>query len=47
MVSEIEFPKTKCNGGISAYDNYKEKVKVESASFSTILDEFNIANPIY
>ena len=32
MVSEIEFPKTKCNGGISAYDNYKEKVKVESAS---------------
>jgi len=42
---EIEFPQTKCNGGISAYDNYKEKVKVRSVSISTILDEFNIANP--
>ena len=42
---ETEFPHTKCNGGISAYDNYKEKVKVRSVSISTILDEFNIANP--
>ncbi|ADX84938.1 FkbM family methyltransferase [Saccharolobus islandicus] len=42
---EIEFPQTRCNGGISAYDNYKEKVKVRSVSISTILNEFNITNP--
>jgi len=42
---EIDFPLTKCNGSMSAYDNYKEKVKVRSVSISTILDEFNIANP--
>jgi len=42
---EIEFPQTKCNGRISAYDNYKEKVKVRSVSISTILNEFNITNP--
>jgi methyltransferase, FkbM family len=42
---EIDFPSTKCNGSMSAYNNYKEKVKVRSVSISTILDEFNIANP--
>ena len=42
---EIEFPDTRCNGGVSRFDDFKKRVKVRSASVSTILKEFDISKP--
>ena len=42
---EIEFPDTKCSGGVSYFDDYKRRVRVRSVSVSTILREFGISKP--
>ncbi|AAK41970.1 FkbM family methyltransferase [Saccharolobus solfataricus] len=42
---EIEFPNTRCNGGTSYFDSYKDRIRVRSVSISTVLEEFNISQP--
>ena len=42
---KIEFPDTKCYGGVSYFDDYRSRVMVRSVSVSTILREFGISKP--